>query len=1071
MASQDVTSFIKKFYLAVLGRGYDAGEVAWWIQDATDNGYSIEQVANNMYNGAKNEDAVIKTMSDVDFIKQVYRNILNREAAESDYGYWLQDLQNGASRAATVMNIVNGVQNEDVARINNMEAVADYWAASTDPVPSKYEFPSQVGATEESVAACKEWIDGQYPAGATPSTYHPLDDGKKVYTETGSELDDVYFVKKFAAGSTINGGEGSDTLDFSKYAAGVNVNLSTGTGPNGMKVSWVENVRGTDQDDVLTGNSDANILISGGIVKGDVVDGGVGDDRILFQTIEDVAKSTINGGQNNDTLEITNQTAIQVKAASFDKVSDVETLKVGFKKEVPGASTTITLDAGATFGKSITKVVGAAGTDVIESKGDINVAGITLESIEVLRALGAASTITIGAKTLTSVNTVEGFKTGDTVLELSAKDGDVFDLTKPTFTNIDSVEQIAAAKSTLVVNQSLINSFAANLKTDAKPDGFWNGNFEQSTLKAAGIGLDLSVLRDGDTNFKVIDFNDAHEVTLGNIRFDIDKKAGTDELGALEEIIGSENTADLLRVKPNGGKAEAQDLTDITITSVERMDFEEIGTVALDNDNLLDAEARAALDDAHMAQISGDDDGRYVNANNSAIDNGGTFIDAGRETAEGGLDLSDYKLESIIGFNNKVAKEAENTVTINSRTDFGTAFKEIGADKGVNYTVIMAAAADTHVRDFSAIDNGDDGAAAITFNKAGVADITYSDLVVGSDGDDEITGFMNHAGYELGDGDDTFHGGDDTTESVLGGAGNDTIELGDNDNTDTVTNVNLLVKSLFTGLDAGAKANYLKISNGYKSADAYADGGDGDDVITSGTGDDVLDGGAGGDSLEGGADNDVLIGRAGLDNLSGGKGNDFLAGGSNDDDSNYEVLEGGAGDDVLFGGKGKDTLRGDSAAADKGKDVFLFEAGDSGTTEATVDIINDFVTGEDVISLNWFQNGAVPGALVGDDHTTGNKMYVEDVFNNVSHETSLLKAADAALDHAYGNAPASVGTSIAVQFEYGGKEYVVIDAYKDGEVGYTAENDLIVQISDKVVTDWSITSDDIIVTRWDEAVA
>lgn len=1065
MASQETISFAKKFYLAVLGRGFEQAEINWWIDDITTNGYTMEQVAGNMYNGVKGEDAFIKELDNIEFVKEVYRNILNREAAESDWGYWVGDLNGGASRESTIMNIVNGVRNDDVARINNMETVADYWAAHADPVPTKYDFPSQVGPTDASVDACKEWINGAYPAGATPTTYFPLDDAKADYNLDGSAGDDVFFVKKFAS-ADINGGEGSDSLDFTKFAAGtgVNVNLSTGTGPNGMKVAWVENVRGTDQDDTLTGNSDANILVSGGVVKGDTIDGGVGNDRILFKTIEDIAKSTINGGQNSDTLEITNQTAIQVKAASFAKVSDVETLQVGFKKEGEAASTTITLDPGATFGKSITTVKGAAGTDVIESKGNINVADISLESIEVLRALAVGINITIGEDTLTSVNSVEGFKTGDTRLTLDANDGDVFDLTKPTFTNIDEVRQLAAAESTLIINQGLISSLAAN----GGADGFGKGDFSESTLKVAGIGLDLSILNDGDTNFKTIEFNEAHEVTVGNIRYDVDKKAGNDELGNLVEIVGSVNTADLLRVKPNSGKADTQDLSDITITSVERLDFEEVGTVALDNDNLLDAEARADLDDDHMAQISGDDDGRYVGGNNPAIDNGGTFIDAGRETAAGGLDLSDYKLEDIIGFNNKVAKVADNTVTINSRTSWDSKFKEIGADKAVNYTII---AADADEYDFSAIDNGKDGSAAVTYDKNGAVSIDYFDLFVGSEGDDTVHGFKQHAGYQLGKGDDTFYGSDTTTETVEGGEGDDTIELGDNDTTALVTNINKMIKSLFAGEDAlGAKANYLKISNAYQSGDGYADGGDGDDVITSGTGDDVLVGGKGGDSLEGGADDDVLVGGEGLDNLYGGKGNDFLAGGSNDDDSNYEILMGGAGDDVIFGGKGRDTLVGDDSAADKGADIFLFEAGDSGVTEATVDIINDFVTGEDVISLNWFA-GSAPGALIGDDHTAGNKMYVEDVFNNVSHETSLLKAANAALDHAYVNAPANPGTSIAVQFEYGGKEYVVIDAYRDGDAGYTAENDLLVQISDEIVTDWSITADDIIVTRWDDTAA
>jgi hypothetical protein len=69
--------------------------------------------------------------------------------------------------------------------------------------------------------------------------------------------------------------------------------------------------------------------------------------------------------------------------------------------------------------------------------------------------------------------------------------------------------------------------------------------------------------------------------------------------------------------------------------------------------------------------------------------------------------------------------------------------------------------------------------------------------------------------------------------------------------------------------------------------------------------------------------------------------------------------------------------------------------------------------------------------------------------------------------------------SEAVQFEYGNKEYVVIDAFVTGAAdaatgaaanNYNAANDLLVQIADAPVT-WSVNADDIVVTRWDPPVA
>jgi hypothetical protein len=91
----------------------------------------------------------------------------------------------------------------------------------------------------------------------------------------------------------------------------------------------------------------------------------------------------------------------------------------------------------------------------------------------------------------------------------------------------------------------------------------------------------------------------------------------------------------------------------------------------------------------------------------------------------------------------------------------------------------------------------------------------------------------------------------------------------------------------------------------------------GSDVLNGGAGDDIIYGEAGNDSLIGGPGNDQLYGGAGSDRLHGHKGND--------------VLQGNAGADISLGGAGSD--------------YFVFNFGDSGTTNATSDKIRDFTKG------------------------------------------------------------------------------------------------------------------------------
>ena len=145
----------------------------------------------------------------------------------------------------------------------------------------------------------------------------------------------------------------------------------------------------------------------------------------------------------------------------------------------------------------------------------------------------------------------------------------------------------------------------------------------------------------------------------------------------------------------------------------------------------------------------------------------------------------------------------------------------------------------------------------------------------------------------------------------------------------------------------------------------------------------------------------------------------------------------------------------------------------------------------DVLYVNWF-GSAVAGAADTDmtDATGGvgglgvaYGTYFADLGGgfNISNADSLVAAADVALDKLYElkalNAMTGDYTSAAVQFEYGGKEYLVVDAYVTkgatlaaGQAAnnYSATNDLIVEISDTPVS-WSLSADDIVVTHWDSS--
>ena len=138
-------------------------------------------------------------------------------------------------------------------------------------------------------------------------------------------------------------------------------------------------------------------------------------------------------------------------------------------------------------------------------------------------------------------------------------------------------------------------------------------------------------------------------------------------------------------------------------------------------------------------------------------------------------------------------------------------------------------------------------------------------------------------------------------------------------------------------------------------------------TLNGGNGNDQITGGANADYLLGGAGNDTLAGGAGKDTLLGGAGNDTLFGGNGADS-----LNGGAGADTLNGGLGNDTLTGGA-----GKDTFVFNS----VKNAGADVITDYVSGEDVISLGTDYTGY---SFNGDDVVLGFKqgsLTIKDAFN------------------------------------------------------------------------------------------
>jgi len=234
-----------------------------------------------------------------------------------------------------------------------------------------------------------------------------------------------------------------------------------------------------------------------------------------------------------------------------------------------------------------------------------------------------------------------------------------------------------------------------------------------------------------------------------------------------------------------------------------------------------------------------------------------------------------------------------------------------------------------------------------------------ADHIYGGSGDDTIDGGIDDDYIEGNRGDDDITGGHGS-DTIYGNSGDDSINAGDS--------------SLLFGQaidDDPVSPDPVPI-NGKD----LVYGGAGNDTILGQDDDDTLYGGTGNDYLDAGIDDDEAYGESGNDTVLGGQGDDTLGGGTG-----FDSIEGGSGDDSISGGQDNDTITGDA-----GDDTILGNTGADelygGSGDDSIDggSGNDTITGGDGADTMFGgtnDEDLFLGATVGDDIDGGSGNLVD----------------------------------------------------------------------------------------------
>ena len=402
----------------------------------------------------------------------------------------------------------------------------------------------------------------------------------------------------------------------------------------------------------------------------------------------------------------------------------------------------------------------------------------------------------------------------------------------------------------------------------------------------AGSGNDVLIGGSGQHNLYGDEGDDRFYVGSGPALFD--GGAGTDTAD-----FSNSPAAATVNLNLTGLQTYAAGLT-VQLRSVENLTGSAFGDVLIGNG------------DANLLDGGNGDDALTGNAGNDTLWGG-----AGNDTLNAGD--GDDRLYGGAGNNTMTGGSGADTFEFHRLaardviTDFDVAHDiiDLGADDGyTGYTLTQSGA---NVIVTLSSDH------QIILNNLLVQNLTPANFIVldpsprnlvGTSGDDVLTGGIGNDTLNGGDGADLLNGrlGDDI---LIGGPGNDTLNGGTGiDTVDYSADPAGIIASIWAG------STYQLLPNGVNNG-SYVDtlisienviGSNFDDTIAGDDGVNYLQGNGGNDVIYGGGGNDRLDGGSGNDKLTGDAGNDTLNGGFGDD-----VLTGSAGNDFIDGGSGVDT--------------------------------------------------------------------------------------------------------------------------------------------------------------------
>lgn len=744
---------------------------------------------------------------------------------------------------------------------------------------------------------------------------------RRIEDLTGGALNDTFqFNDGKVLDGGLDGGPGTNTLDYSPYTAGVAVDLGLGTATGTNSIANIDNVIGGSGDDVFTDTAGDNVYTGNGGADTLEIPGTANslDGNDTFNSGGNAGDALVLGGIN-DVLNLFFDGSPTATDGTFTVNFDtgVDTVLLGANNDI------VTFTGTAAF---TGLVDGGGGNDSYFVNDGVNIAGgiddngaIQEDTIDysdwttdvaIDLANETATGLAGGAEGLDNIVGGQGNDTltGDAnINEINGKEGN------DTINGLggdDDIEGGAGDDTIIIDGAADDDTIAGGVGTDTL-DGSTSDDGIAVTIDGGGVdfddaGADFNIANaqsveniitgdfDDDIN---IDVNHTGNITSndGNDTFDIaDNVSINGTLNAGDGVIdhfdmGDEATRNLIVNLPN--QTATDDATPPNNVAAAIIGFENV-TTGTGND-----------------QITGD--------TNDNILTGGLGNDSFFFLDDWGADtVADAGGDETLDFS---------AVNTNLTVDAD------GSGANDDLAVTDNAAVPNTLTPFT------NGANPIENIVGGQGNDTFNFLNANNDADHQLASL--NGTLEGGPGNDTFAFADDTTTpaTIDGSAGDgDTLDFS------AYLAVNFVNADLSTGVathdDNGGGPT--DVDGGALTGIENLTGSQGDDFLTGDNNANRIDGGPGADTIAGGAGNDTIIGGDGADlALNGGDGDDtFLFGDG--------FAGGGNENGILNAGAGNDTL--DFSALTNGLNPLDIGNNDIDANDGT-DQITDIVNAENII--------------------------------------------------------------------------------------------------------------------------